>query len=454
MFASIGRDIGRGLVKGITASRDTATKATDGLAKAITAAGKKGIKREADRLIAARKKANDRIRKANKNRAKGAKAAELLPTLSRADAEKKAKRNLAAELAAGKAARRMLYAQERTIASLWAKGSGSGTSRLLGSITKSGNISKASGLNGQVTLADIAKAREVVAKSLEAAKGTLADLRKARADLASQVASSIKGELDLRTGIGQAAKSALGYDIQGKTTFASVAGTVKSMAAKAKTFANILGSLAKKGIPAGLIQEVAALGTTDGIEVGRALMSGTIAQIKSLANDYASLGSWSAGAGNYVAGAMFDVGIQAQAGIIKGLEADDAKLAKAAQNLATKITKAVKKALKIKSPSQVFRDEVGLMLTAGVLAGLDKGQPQIDARMSTLANPAFTAAGASTAGAPAASAPGLSEENVTINVTDVIGTREASQVFVTGFQRTARNDPGIIRAGLATAGAR
>src|SRR5690606_39521836 len=66
---------------------------------------------------------------------------------------------------------------------------------------------------------------------------------------------------------------------------------VKSMAAKAKTFATLLSRLAKAGIPAGLIQEVAGYGTEQGSEVARAILSGSSTQIKQLAADFSNLRS-------------------------------------------------------------------------------------------------------------------------------------------------------------------
>ena len=62
--------------------------------------------------------------------------------------------------------------------------------------------------------------------------------------------------------------------------------------------------------------------------------------------------SWSANAGDYVAGQMYDVGIAASEGIVQGLESDSKKLEAAAEKLANTLTAAVKKALGIKSRSR------------------------------------------------------------------------------------------------------
>src|SRR5690606_36762246 len=125
----------------------------------------------------------------------------------------------------------------------------------------------------------------------------------------------------------------------------------------------------------------AGYGTEQGTEVAKALLSGSPTQINEPAADFSSLDTRSKRAVEDVAAATFDTAIAAQEGLIKGLEADDAKLEKAAKKLAQRLAKAVKKALGIKSPSRLFRVEIGTMLPAGILDGIDDGQPALDARV-------------------------------------------------------------------------
>lgn len=401
VFKRYGKNLVEGLVIGVSQDRDKLRTATDKLGDVIAAAGEKAIARETDRLIKARKKSNDRIKAFNKTAAKGQKK-DLLPTLSKADAEKRAKRNLSTELAASKKARALVNAQEKTTRAIWKNGGNAGADRIVASITKVGNISKASGLRGTATLADVALARENIGSRLAAANENLANLQDSYTQLRDSIANSIKGELDLAKGITAAtadvtAAVTQSYGSNGswtqggaakgspaKATFASVAGQVKSLATKARAFALKLAGLARKGIPSGLVQEVASLGTEQGSVVADALLTGTSAQVRGLQNDYASLNTWSTKAGSYVADQMYGAGIDAAEGLIKGLEAADNKLAKAANRMGQKLIDAVKRKLGIKSPSRAFRDQVGLMITAGVTAGLDKGQPALDRRVGAL----------------------------------------------------------------------
>lgn len=231
-------------------------------------------------------------------------------------------------------------------------------------------------------------------KRVDAAKSKLDSLKDARASLASQTASSISGELDLNQTSGR------------RVSFATVAANVSGLASRAKAFAGTLRALLKAGIPAGLVQEVAALGTVDGVRVADALLSGSKQQIGQLAKDYSGVSAYSKQIGDVVAGGMYDAGIRAQEGILKGL-LDDKAIQRAADRLAKKLTKAVRKSLGIKSPSRVFQNEVGKYIPAGVVAGIDDGQRALDRRVAGMVSVAKigTVQPGDFAGGVAASAP-------------------------------------------------
>lgn len=192
-----------------------------------------------------------------------------------------------------------------------------------------------------------------------------------------------------------------------KLSFATVAATVSGLASRAKAFAGKLRGLLAAGIPAGLVQEVASLGTVQGSSVADALLSGSQQQIGQLASDYQGIDTYSKQIGDIVAGSMYDAGIAAQQGILQGLLNDQA-IQTAADQLAEKLTKAVKKSLGIKSPSRVFRNEVGKYLPQGIVAGIDDGQRALDRRVASMvsaANPRDLRAGMDFANGVATSAP-------------------------------------------------
>ncbi len=397
----VGKQISRGLAAGVTADQGKAVKAVEDLSKAVAKAGEKAVKQETDNAKADRTKANAQITKHNNALAKKrdaalAKADKLknakartaakkaaraeynankkakLPTLSKAEAEKVAKRNIKAIHAAQSKAQRLLDAQTKTTAGIWEFGGVKGVQRLVNSLSKAGNWTKnATKQTRSATLADLAKAREVMADRIESANKRLDEM----VDYRNQNAERIMGELDLKPAEDKDGKKK-------KLSIAEVSSRVKSLAAKAKQFASKLAALGKAGIPPGLIQEIAGYGTTEGIQVANAILSGTKKQQSNLAKDWKGLESASNRFGTVAAEQFFGVGIAAQQGIIKGLESDDKKLKKAAENLASKLTKATRKALGIHSPSRVFRDQVGAYIPAGVIAGIDQGQSALDNRVA------------------------------------------------------------------------
>lgn len=423
VFAGYGRNIVQGLAKGITDNKDLSVKAITDLSTLITKTQEKAISDEAKRLVAARRKANAKITKQNKTLAKKrdadlaqadkisdakqraaarrrinneykAKKKDTKPALSLADATKQAKKDLAAQTAAAREANKLLAAQTKTTSKLWAKGTAAGVKTFLGALTKNGAWTKKAGAEVRgATLADIAKAREYLAGTIKSAKDTLANLKAARESLKNSVADSVKSELDLTAAI---AKGSDGNILKGQTTFAAVKTVVTGVLAKAKEFTGKMRALIQAGFPAALVQQIAGYGMDNAIEIASALLSGTKVEQQSLIKDYGAIGTWAASAGDAIAGQMYDAGIAAQQGLIKGLESDDAKLKAAAKNLASKLTKAVKKALGIKSPSRVFRS-LGAFTIAGLRDGLAKTAPitrvmdKITSAVETGYNPTLTA---------------------------------------------------------------
>lgn len=221
-----------------------------------------------------------------------------------------------------------------------------------------------------------ARSLDLWAKRVDMQVSKLRSMRKAAADLKASTAESIRGELDL---------GSLVSDEPGAKapTFQQVSAQVSQLAARARVFASKIRAMAKKGIPAGLIQEVAGLGSVKGIAVANALLAGSRQQVAKLRADYGAISSSANAVGQSLADALYGPGIRAQEGLIKGLLAGKG-LSNAARQLARKLTKSVKKELGIRSPSRVFRDEVGAMLPAGVVKGVESGQGAVDRAVASM----------------------------------------------------------------------
>ncbi len=192
---------------------------------------------------------------------------------------------------------------------------------------------------------------------LDSARERLKDLQGQFNQLRDSTTDSLRGELNLGSTV-----------VDGETTFDQVAANVSGLAARMRTFARLLKTLIAAGLPAALVQEVAGLGSTEGIAVARALLSGTSQQRESLVSDFASIQRTTSEIGTVLAQQMFGAGIEAQKGLIRGLEANQAALIQAAKKIAKTITDAVRKELGIKSPSTVFR-QIGEFITDGLAQG-------------------------------------------------------------------------------------
>lgn len=258
----------------------------------------------------------------------------------------------------------------------------------------SGDISKAAARSMRQTVNAISRGLKSIEaqydNALSNTQGTgLNDLIQKKNDLIASVSSGLSGELDLSQGVSQA--NQFGYG-GGTATFASVSSVITGLASRLKTFAGLITSMLSKGFPAALVQEVASLGSANGIAVAQALLSGSQQQISSVSSAFGDITTSANTIGQVIGNAMFDPGIQAQQGLLKGL-LDDKGITAAGGELAKKLTKAIRKALKIHSPSRLMRDQVGHPagqgIGVGTLEAVDAWAPEVAQRMASIA-PATT----------------------------------------------------------------
>lgn len=208
---------------------------------------------------------------------------------------------------------------------------------------------------------------------IEAARDRLADLQQEFQQMRESTRDALSGELDLSAGIQD----------DGTATFESVASQVSGLAARMKKFAGLIKRLIKAGFPPALVQEVAALGSTEGIAVANALLSGTKAQQQQLIADFGSVQQSADAVGLALAEQMYRTGIEAQKGLIRGLEANREALIAAAKKIAKTITDEIKKELGIRSPSRVFQ-EIGGFITEGLALGIERGAGRVNSAVNGL----------------------------------------------------------------------
>lgn len=235
------------------------------------------------------------------------------------------------------------------------KKAGEEFAKLAGDVSKAGSAAARRIVDSYAKIVlPLAQKYESIAKSLKAAQDKLAKLR----DDAKQYAADVKrsvvegsklGEQESVGGIVNSLKESISYAQQ----FAATLAKLKALGADATTIQQLVAAGPKQGLKLG--EQLAATGKS-----GVAQVAGLQAQLNAAAN---SLG---AGASN----SMYSAGIAAAQGLVKGLASQQSALAKQMANLANAMVTAIKKALKIKSPSQVF-EQVGVYSGAGLVKGLE-----------------------------------------------------------------------------------
>lgn len=202
-----------------------------------------------------------------------------------------------------------------------------------------------------VALRGLASQRATVAKELATKESELSDLRSRRSSIASSVTTSGIGDL---TG----ARSASGLQrVLGKQLAA-----VKAWGANMR-------ALAKRGLPQAFLEQLFNKGL-DGAATAAALVRSSetdFATIKGLTNN---LTAESSKLGADAGSLLYDTGIATMQGLISGLKSQDKALEAQMLTIAKSMQKAIRKALGIKSPSQVFR-ALGAYIPQGLAKGID-----------------------------------------------------------------------------------
>ncbi|KND30079.1 replication protein [Streptomyces stelliscabiei] len=236
-----------------------------------------------------------------------------------------------------------------------------------------GKALAASSTKASAKLQALAKRRDSVDSRLEAAKSAAADQKKTAQDF---FGLSQLGEVG---------------------TFSDLLGGLKSRQAEVEAFRKQIAGLSKKGVSQDIISQLVAQGPGGPlIDLIAGASKGQLAQLNKVS---AAGGALSTSFGRTMADAMFDAGSQAGKGFLTGLQAQEAELQKAMDRLGAGLVAAIRKKLKIKSPSRVTQ-WVGEMTGAGVGVGLDN-------TAATVAAAAARVADAAVPGVPAVSPAGI-----------------------------------------------
>lgn len=184
------------------------------------------------------------------------------------------------------------------------------------------------------------------------------------------------------------------------TSATSVGSLISQMSAQQRTasgFASLTKQLKSRGASKDLLAQLGASGPGSQLATILGASSVTNADIKKLNSLEASGSSLATSFGRTMADTMYDSGKDAARGFLTGLTSQEKALQKAMDKLADGLVKGVKKKLKIRSPSVVFRDQVGKQLALGMVKGMDDHRPHVAAAARRLAESARSGAVGTTA---------------------------------------------------------
>ncbi len=229
---------------------------------------------------------------------------------------------------------------------------------------------------GTSQLVTLANREATLATRLKTANKKLSDLIKDRAKLAADVK---KGVLDSANVTTIAGEGAVGAD--------TILTSLQDKLGKARQFAADLAQLRKKGVRGDLIAQIAQAGVDQGSGAAAALATADKRTIGQINSTQAQLVAAAGQAGSVAGEAMYGTGIQAARGLVQGLKDQEKAIERQMLKIAQGMKTAIKKALGIKSPSTLMANEVGRFIPPGVVQGMQRTAPQLDAAMRSLVRP-------------------------------------------------------------------
>ncbi|WEH40803.1 phage tail tape measure protein [Streptomyces sp. AM 2-1-1] len=224
-----------------------------------------------------------------------------------------------------------------------------------------------------------------------------ARLKTAQKQLADQIAARDKLAADVKKGVLDSANIT---SMEGASSADSIIQTLAARVSQAQTFAAQLAALTKKGIRADLVAQIASAGVDQGAAAAATLASASSSQVKQLNSTQAALVTAAGKAGSTAGNAMYGAGINAAQGLVKGLQSQQKAIERQMLTIAKGMTKAIRQALGIKSPSRVMA-AIGRFIPRGLVQGIDGSRSIVDRSMAGLVDPSavLTPAGLGAAGA-------------------------------------------------------
>lgn len=214
----------------------------------------------------------------------------------------------------------------------------------------------------------LAARRDSIASRLKAAQSKLTAALTTRNDYASSVSSGVAGLANVTSVSG--ATNADGSTAA--VTASDIVGNLQRQVASTARFTSELTKLKAAGLNSTtykqLVDAFAQNGDTSAADALAAGGSGAVKQVNSLQGQLVKQASL---LGKTSSTALYQAGVNSAQGLANGLAAQSKSVTKAMDRLAEGMVSAIKKKLKIKSPSRRFHDEVGVQIGAGLADGVE-----------------------------------------------------------------------------------
>ncbi|MFJ9234384.1 transglycosylase SLT domain-containing protein [Streptomyces anulatus] len=192
------------------------------------------------------------------------------------------------------------------------------------------------------TLQKLVGRRAAIATKLKAANSKLADVKAQESEMATSIADGTKQERSL-TGL---------FNSEG-VSFSSALSGLKDRLQAIKSFQSNMAKLSGAGYSKEIIAEIAEAGVEQGSAMAKELLTASKSQVGQFNSVYSAIGAESSALGKSVAKTYYATGKKAAQALVDGLTAEDKRLTKGIEKLASSIEKKFKKSLKISSKSPV-----------------------------------------------------------------------------------------------------
>jgi hypothetical protein len=214
---------------------------------------------------------------------------------------------------------------------------------------------------GQLKLLNRAKSLDALKPKLEAAQKTLADAVKTRDDYQK----SVKDQYDTLP------------QVDKDTQLTDYVTELRQKIVDTRQFAEAVQKLRTMGLNDAAYKDLIAKGP-DALPFVQQILAGGRGAVKDLNTLGSQLDQAAKGLADNASKSLYQAAVDSAAGIVRGLQNQQAAIQKQMDLIAAGMVKAIKKALGIKSPSRVFA-EVGAYSMEGLAKGLSDSRPAVAA---------------------------------------------------------------------------